>query len=67
MGRLPRGEYLETFELGPRRDLQVRRGLEVQIDSKLDRSLAMEAARKDQSVDVRLSVDGAEKGLFRHA
>src|ERR1700731_3551462 len=42
-----RAEHLVTLELGPRSDLDIRRGLEAQVDAdrwtKLDQSLAMEA------------------------
>jgi hypothetical protein len=65
-GLRARAEHLVTLELGPRSELEIRRGLEAQVDAdrwtKLDRSLAMEAARNDQVVDLRLSADGAGKG-----
>src|ERR1700724_2250820 len=54
-------EHLVTLELGPRSDLEIRRGLEAQVEAdrwtKLDRSLAMAAARNDQTIDLRLSAD----------
>src|SRR3984893_4460031 len=65
-GMRARAEHLVTLELGPRSELEIRRGLEAQVDAdrwtKLDRSLAIEAARNDQIVDLRLSVDGTGKG-----
>jgi type IV secretory pathway VirD2 relaxase len=68
-GLRARAEHLVTLELGPRSDLEIRRGLEAQVEAdrwtNLDRSLTMEAARNDQIVDLRLSADGAEKGHFQ--
>jgi type IV secretory pathway VirD2 relaxase len=60
-GMRARAEHLVTLELGPRSELEIRRGLEAQVDAdrwtKLDRSLATEAGRNDQIVDLRLSAD----------
>jgi type IV secretory pathway VirD2 relaxase len=68
-GLRARAEQLVTLELGPRSDLEIRRQLDAQVDAerwtKLDRSLAAEAARNDQIVDLRLSADGAGKGHFQ--
>src|SRR3984893_2388443 len=68
-GLRARAEHLVTLELGPRSDLEIRRGLEAQVDAdrwtNLDRSLATEAARNDQIVDLRPSADGAGKGHFQ--
>ena len=59
-----------TLELGPRSELEIRRGLEAQFDAdrwtKLDRLLEADAARNDQIVDLRLSADGSGKGFLRH-
>jgi hypothetical protein len=61
-----RAEHLVTLELGPRSELEIRQGLEAEIDAnrwtKLDRSLVAEAACNDQIIDLRLSADGAGKG-----
>jgi type IV secretory pathway VirD2 relaxase len=61
-----RAEHLVTLELGPRSDLEIRRGLEAQVKAdrwtKLDRSLATEATRNDQIVDLRRAADGRGKG-----
>jgi len=63
-GMRARAEHLVTLELGPRSDLDIRRGLEAQVEAdrwtNLDRSLATEAARNDQIVDLRPSADGVE-------
>jgi type IV secretory pathway VirD2 relaxase len=68
-GMRARAEHLVTLELGPRSDLDIRRGLEAQVEAdrwtNLDRSLATEAARNDQIVALRLSADGAGKGHFQ--
>jgi type IV secretory pathway VirD2 relaxase len=68
-GLRARAEHLVTLELGPRSDLEIRRELDAQVDAehwtKLDRSLAIEAARSDQIIDLRLSADGAGKGYLQ--
>lgn len=52
-----RAEQLVTLELGPRSDLEIRRGLERQVDADrwtpLDQTLARQAAGNDGVVDLR--------------
>jgi type IV secretory pathway VirD2 relaxase len=61
-----RAEHLVTLELGPRSDLEIRQGLEAQVDAdrwtKLDRALAANAARNDRVVDLRPLTEGAGRG-----
>jgi len=57
-GLRDRAAHLVTLELGPRSDLDIRRRLHAEINADrwtgLDRALAIEAARHDQIVDLRL-------------
>ena len=56
-GMRARAEALVTIELGPRTDLEIRRGLEAQVDADrwtpLDRGLARDAADNEGIVDLR--------------
>jgi type IV secretory pathway VirD2 relaxase len=56
-GMRARAQTLVTIELGPRTDLEIRRGLEAQVDADrwtpLDRGLARDAADNDGVVDLR--------------
>jgi len=56
-GMRARAQALVTMELGPRTDLEIRRGLESQVDAErwtpLDRGLARDAADNDGVVDLR--------------
>ena len=56
-GMRSRAQALVTIELGPRTDLEIRRGLEAQVDAErwtpLDRDLARRAAGGDGVVDLR--------------
>ena len=60
-GMRSRAQALVTMELGPRTDLEMRRGLDAQVNAErwtpLDRSLARRAADNDGVVDLR--PDGA--------
>jgi type IV secretory pathway VirD2 relaxase len=56
-GMRARAQALVTIELGPRTDLEIRRGLEVQVDAErwtpLDRGLARTAADNEGIIDLR--------------
>jgi type IV secretory pathway VirD2 relaxase len=56
-GMRSRAQALVTMELGPRTDLEIRRGLEAQVDAErwtsLDRDLARRAAEHEGVVDLR--------------
>ena len=56
-GMRARAQALVTMELGPRTDLEIRRGLEAQVDAErwtpLDRALARSAADNEGMVDLR--------------
>ena len=56
-GMRARAQTLVTMELGPRTDLEIRRGLEAQVDADrwtpLDRGLARDAADNNGVVDLR--------------
>ena len=56
-GMRSRAQALVTMELGPRTDLEIRRGLEAQVDAErwtpLDRGLARRAAERGGMVDLR--------------
>jgi type IV secretory pathway VirD2 relaxase len=56
-GMRARAQALVTMELGPRTNLEIRRGLEAQVDAErwtpLDRGLAREAANNEGIVDLR--------------
>ena len=56
-GMRSRAQALVTLELGPRNDLEIRRGLEAQVDAErwtpLDRGLARRAAGNEGMVDLR--------------
>ena len=56
-GMRSRAQALVTMELGPRTDLEIKRGLEAQVDAdrwtQLDRDLAQRAARGGGLVDLR--------------
>ena len=56
-GMRSRAQALATMELGPRSDLEIRRGLEAQVDAErwtpLDRDLARSAADNDGTIDLR--------------
>lgn len=56
-GMRARAQALATLELGPRTDLDIRRGLESQVDAErwtsLDRDLARRAAERDGVIDLR--------------
>ena len=56
-GMRARAQTLVTMELGPRTDLEIRRGLEAQVDAErwtpLDRGLARIAANNEGMVDLR--------------
>jgi type IV secretory pathway VirD2 relaxase len=56
-----RAEQLVTFELGPRSELEIRRGLERQVEADrwtpLDQTLVRQAAGNDGGVDLRPSRD----------
>ncbi len=67
-GMRARAAHLATLELGQRSDLEIRRGLDAQVEAdrwtKLDRALAIDAARHDGVVDLRPPADGPpEAGL----
>jgi type IV secretory pathway VirD2 relaxase len=70
-GMRARAAHLVTQELGPRTDLEVRRGLDVQVEAdrwtRLDRVLAAEAARHDQVIDLRPGTDQPAEGDTRSA
>ncbi len=61
-GLRARAQTLVTLELGPRTDLEIRRGLESQVDAErwtvLDRDLVARAARHDGVVDLRPDPNG---------
>ena len=56
-GMRSRAQALVTMELGPRNDLEIRRGLEAQVDAErwtpLDRDLVRRAADNDRRIDLR--------------
>lgn len=66
-GLRARAGELVTLELGPRTDLEIRRGLEAQVEAehwtRLDSRLAREAAEADGLVDLRPARDGRSYDL----
>ena len=68
-GLRARAEHLVTQELGPRSDLEIRRGLDAQVHAdrwtRLDRVLAAEAARHGQIVDLRPGTEQPVEGHVR--
>src|SRR3984893_2420816 len=60
-GMRARAAHLATLELGQQSDLEIHRGLDAQVEAdhwtKLDRAIAIEAARHDGVVDLRLQAD----------
>src|SRR5580692_9798537 len=70
-GMRARAAHLVTQELGPRSDLEVRRGLDAQVEADrwtlLDRALAAEAARHDRIIDLRPGTDQPAEGTTRSA
>jgi type IV secretory pathway VirD2 relaxase len=70
-GLRARAGHLVTLELGPRSDLDIRRGLDSEVEAdrwtKLDRALEVEAARNDRVVYFRPEVDHAVDGDTRSA
>jgi type IV secretory pathway VirD2 relaxase len=70
-GMRARAAHIATLELGPRSDLEIRRDLDTQVEAdrwtKLDRSLAREAAQHDGRVDLRPGPDGPPEGHARSA
>jgi len=65
-GLRARAGHLVTLELGQRSDIEIRRGLDAEVEAerwtKLDRVLATEAARHDLIVDLRPETDGPRGG-----
>jgi type IV secretory pathway VirD2 relaxase len=63
-----RAAHLATLELGPRSDLEIRRDLDGQVEAdrwtKLDRTLANEAAQHNGIVDLRPGVDRPPEGHY---
>jgi type IV secretory pathway VirD2 relaxase len=70
-GMRARAAHLATLELGPRRDLEIRRDLEAQVEAdrwtKLDRALARQAAQHDCVIDLRPGADARVGGHARTA
>ena len=70
-GMRARAGHLVTQEFGFRSDLEVRRGLDAQVEAdrwtKLDRALAAEAARHDRVIDLRPGADQPAEGHARSA
>jgi len=70
-GMRARAGHLVTLELGPRSDLEIRRGLDAQVEAdrwtKLDRALATEAQRHDGVIDLRPAADQSAEGHARSA
>src|SRR5258708_35177862 len=62
---------LVSQEVGPRTDLEVRRGLDAQVEAdrwtRLDRALAAAAARHDRVIDLRAGTDQPAEGDTRSA
>ena len=69
-GMRSRAQALVTMELGPRTDLEIRHGLEAQVDAErwipLDRDLARRAADRDGMVDLRPDI-AAQRDAAHHA
>jgi type IV secretory pathway VirD2 relaxase len=70
-GMRARAAHLATLELGPRSDLEIRRDLDAQVEAdrwtKLDRTLAREAAQHDGVIDLRPGNDARADGHARTA
>jgi type IV secretory pathway VirD2 relaxase len=70
-GLRARAAHLATLELGPRSDLEIRRGLDSQVEAdrwtNLDRALAREAAQHGGVVDLRPGPDRPPEGHARSA
>jgi len=70
-GMRARAAHLATLELGQRTELEIHRGLDTQVESdrwtKLDRALAIEAARHDGVVDLRPQADSPPEAGLRSA
>jgi type IV secretory pathway VirD2 relaxase len=70
-GLRARAAHLVTLELGPRSDLEIKRGFDAQIDAdrwtKLDRVLAAETTQNERVVDLRHEADASMTGDTRSA
>ena len=70
-GMRARAAHLATLELGPRRDIEIRRDLDAQVRAdrwtRLDRSLAREASPHDGVVNMRPDADRPTYGHARSA